>query len=359
MRSFRRPYRIGPHGRGFTLVELLVVIAIIGILVALLLPAIQAAREAARRVQCQNQLHNLGLAVLNYENQQKDLPPGIDANSTNSNKVVALRTGGPTGTRLSWIVYILPFIEQQQLFDQFDMKLSVLKQTNQETATDNTRGPQSVQLDTLLCPSDQAQGRFYQSLFVTSNKVLGKGNYAAYVSAEHAECMTMARGAMINVPQPLSAITDGTSHTLMITEVRTRDEPRDQRGAWAIGWVGASILGVDMHCTNVRICHTPNPPEWFPDPDYSHLALVPNAGVSATIPRDDLYECDTAMSAAADIEGMPCWTRGDTTASPRSQHPGGVNSARVDGSVQWVSDDIEAVALATLVCINDGLTPVQ
>lgn len=347
------------YSRGFTLVELLVVIAIIGILVALLLPAIQAAREAARRVQCQNQLHNQAIAVLNYENQKKDLPAAVDANAINDGKAVAIRTGGTTGSRLSWVVHILPFMEQQQLFDQFNIKTSVFSQSNQETAADATRGPQSAQIDALLCPSDQARNRFYQSLFLTSNKLLGKGNYAAYVSAEHAECMPLARGAMIHVPQSLSQITDGTSNTLMLTEVRTRDELRDQRGAWAVGWVGASILAVDMHCSNVRICQTSNPPEWFPDPDYSHLALTPNAGVSATIPRDDLYECDTNMSAAADIEGMPCWTRGDTTASPRSLHMGGVNSARVDGSVQWVADEIEPVALATLVCINDGLTPVE
>lgn len=105
-----------PNGclRGFTLVELLVVIAIIGILVALLLPAIQAAREAARRVQCQNTLHNLALAVLNYENQKKALPQALDAVSANGKSVplaqvqnggtVPGRGGGQFVTRLSWIV---------------------------------------------------------------------------------------------------------------------------------------------------------------------------------------------------------------------------------------------------------------
>src|SRR3954471_1252579 len=68
--------RASVRGRGFTLVELLVVIAIIGILVALLLPAIQAAREAARRTKCLNNLHNMGLAILNYESAKKGYPPG-------------------------------------------------------------------------------------------------------------------------------------------------------------------------------------------------------------------------------------------------------------------------------------------
>ena len=77
--SFKRPVRSANRIRGFTLVELLVVIAIIGILVALLLPAIQAAREAARRMSCQSNLHNVALAVLNFENTRKGLPPATTA----------------------------------------------------------------------------------------------------------------------------------------------------------------------------------------------------------------------------------------------------------------------------------------
>jgi prepilin-type N-terminal cleavage/methylation domain-containing protein len=104
---------------GFTLVELLVVIAIIGILVALLLPAIQAAREAARRSQCQNNMKQLGLATLNYESSKKELPPGHwDESAT------VPRPGGgfPTVIRRqhSSITYILPFMEETTLGDQWD-----------------------------------------------------------------------------------------------------------------------------------------------------------------------------------------------------------------------------------------------
>ena len=95
--------------RGFTLVELLVVIAIIGILVALLLPAVQAAREAARRTQCTNNLKQLGLAVHNYENTNKELPPGG-----------LTPTGGSYGH--SWWVRILPYIEQGNVYDKFDQR---------------------------------------------------------------------------------------------------------------------------------------------------------------------------------------------------------------------------------------------
>src|SRR4051794_21681889 len=90
---------------GFTLVELLVVIAIIGILVALLLPAIQAAREAARRSQCQNHLKQLGLACLNYESAKKRLPQGFISQ--------------PSGVEAwAWSTFILPYIEEQALYDR-------------------------------------------------------------------------------------------------------------------------------------------------------------------------------------------------------------------------------------------------
>src|SRR5258708_9029835 len=93
--------------RAFTLVELVVVIAIIGILVALLLPAIQAAREAARRAQCQNHIKNLSLAAINYETAKKRLPPGF------------VPTGPTSGIETwGWGVFILPYIEEQGIYDQ-------------------------------------------------------------------------------------------------------------------------------------------------------------------------------------------------------------------------------------------------
>src|SRR5262245_32594766 len=97
--------------RGFTLVELLVVIAIIGILVALLLPAIQAAREAARRTQCATNMKNLGLALINYSDVYKRLPP---ATPFRFSKTPSNGAGG------TWVVKIWPYIEEQALYDKFD-----------------------------------------------------------------------------------------------------------------------------------------------------------------------------------------------------------------------------------------------
>src|SRR3954449_9782362 len=102
--------------RGFTLVELLVVIAIIGILVALLLPAIQAAREAARRSQCQANIHNVALAVLNYESAKKTFPKGM----TFPTSQVSSISYGPIDFGPNWVIEVLPYLEQQALRDSFN-----------------------------------------------------------------------------------------------------------------------------------------------------------------------------------------------------------------------------------------------
>ncbi|HVT30678.1 MAG TPA: DUF1559 domain-containing protein, partial [Lacipirellulaceae bacterium] len=102
---------------GFTLVELLVVIAIIGILVALLLPAIQAAREAARRAQCQNHLKQIALAVLNYESAKKKFPPGFVSQPSQFES-------------WGWPIFILPSLEEQSLYDQLRPSETMVQDAN-------------------------------------------------------------------------------------------------------------------------------------------------------------------------------------------------------------------------------------
>src|SRR5437667_3568664 len=132
--------------RGFTLVELLVVIAIIGVLVSLLLPAVQAAREAARRAQCSNNLKQLSLALHNYENTHNTLPPaGIDSN------------------QMSWTVLLLPFFEQQALYDQFNFNKGSWNSFNRITLV------KGVRLKALICPDLMAKADSY-SLFDPANE---------------------------------------------------------------------------------------------------------------------------------------------------------------------------------------------
>ena len=332
---------------GFTLVELLVVIAIIGILVALLLPAIQAAREAARRVSCQNNIKNLALAVLNYESQNKALPPAVEVDSTTGE---IWGSSSQLDLYLSWIVHIFPQLEEQALADQFDLTRRVNEQ-NLDTR------PQEAQPSILLCPSDSARGRTYSSRFSFGRR-FGKGNYAAYVSPEHIRGMRVFPGALINEPQPLSRIADGTSKTIMLAEVRTRDHEADPRGVWAAAWAGGSLLAFDMHSTAAELGandrsnrNSPYIPYEFKSPPTP--PLPPNSRPSANN-EDWIKECPDLNAANFDL--MPCHEQSTSrsAAAARSLHVGGVNASFVDGSVTWIADDIEHHLMARMVSINDA-----
>jgi len=134
--------------RAFTLVELLVVITIIGILIALLLPAVQAAREAARRSQCMNHLRQIGIALHNYASALQTLPPAIVAQSYHDDfDPWAEASSGQHGT--SWILHILPYIEQRALYDKWDFKKNVLG--NADIAKTDIAG--------LYCPSRRRKVR--------------------------------------------------------------------------------------------------------------------------------------------------------------------------------------------------------
>jgi prepilin-type N-terminal cleavage/methylation domain-containing protein len=123
--NYQSTHKIYGPRSGFTLVELLVVIAIIGLLVVLLLPAVQSAREAARRAECQSNLKNATTAVLNYESSRKIFPQGMTFP-----KVLESNIGYLTFFNANWIISILPNIEEQPLYDSFDIK----KRINDNTA---------------------------------------------------------------------------------------------------------------------------------------------------------------------------------------------------------------------------------
>ena len=141
---------------GFTLVELLVVITIIGILIALLLPAVQSAREAARRIQCGNNLKQLALAVLNYEAAFGCFPPG------------AINESFPCGKpRTAWTVHLYPFLEQQNVYDRFDFCAAPGCGGAVWTNPINSQGidpPTAAVISGLLCPSDGRGGPIHHHM---------------------------------------------------------------------------------------------------------------------------------------------------------------------------------------------------
>lgn len=363
---------IRPKRAGFTLVELLVVIAIIGILVSLLLPAVQKAREAARKIQCANNLKQIGLAVLNFESGQRALPPaGLVGKPRRDPEVFDDSTFDPrTGRQFSWAVMILPYLEETALFDAFDFKKTVFEQPLL---------PHERPVEAYQCPSDVAGG---DSFFETKGRRFAKGNYAAYAGPVHIDHLEWWPGGLGGFRpsdvksngewtgntkgQKLRRIADGGSKTILITEVRKRDLASDQRGAWALPWAGSTLLALDFHPipnqTGLpkdidRIRYAPSPT--FPQ----EFTQVPNksrhTGEGGLGPFDQVYECQNP--GEADRMGVPCtrYAGGFLVAAPRSSHGGGVNLVRLDGSVDFLRDEVDPKALALMICTNDGLVGAQ
>lgn len=263
--------------RGFTLVELLVVIAIIGILVALLLPAIQAAREAARRTQCTNNLKQLGLAMLNYESAKKMLPLAYTPNFTGKNGVGpcpgTLVDGNLTNNKKAHFVltFILPYMEQQSLYDRIDF--------NQDwnstvlSTTKNTRNNDVVKVDIadFLCPSAESRpGTYTTDYYLMAD--IREPPYCTLVEgtglARTKRSVEKLAGMLQDVPTKIQKVTDGLSKTFMFYESAGRPNNLDRNKKLIqvmtvdFQWADPGVYGVwgnslDPNCplTSVMNCN--------------------------------------------------------------------------------------------------------
>jgi prepilin-type N-terminal cleavage/methylation domain-containing protein len=210
---------------GFTLVELLVVVAIVGLLVSLLLPAVQQSREAARRAQCQNQLRQIGLGMLAYHDSATTFPPGLVDRITGSN---------PQGKQLAWSVYLLPFIEETSVFQRFNLNASYRSIAN--------RGAAGTIIAIYNCPSTTrlaADRTGFTTGDRNHNGQWDPGDDLAFTDYGGNVGFTspgkgFANGVLLReTPIAIAQITDGTSHTILISEDTGRGAAFD--GQWANG----------------------------------------------------------------------------------------------------------------------------
>lgn len=256
---------------GFTLVELLVVIAIIGVLIALLLPAVQQAREAARRMTCSNNLKQLGLAVHNYHDTFGSLPSGwIESNG---------------GMLHSWGTLVLPFIEQDNLYENMKPDFGL-----QESANDLTKA--GATLDAFRCPSSILPERSADGFGTSNYNANFGGTYEANVD----------RGGLFkpNSSYRFRDITDGTTNTILIGEAE--GDSRTDNAGFPI-WAQISGNG---------------PARRWQVTSYAHINKPINFGLTAA--GCEAGECDESY---------------------QSRHPGGAMFALSDASVRFIPETIE------------------
>lgn len=334
------PYRLSSarvRTTAFTLVELLVVIAIIGILVALLLPAVQAAREAARRNQCTNNLKQLGIAFNNYESANKGFPPRRWARADQ----------GYTG----WGTFLLPYIEEQAIYDRYNWKYDFYDPVNREVV--------ETKISTFICPTvdrpdpiissgkatfgsantdkstvQQVQGWIDylvpNGITVPTNgfgEKFPKYNASGDSTNLHQALMDSATSAglaspELRAPRKLKEITDGLSKTLLVNET----------AGWPQHWVGKARVYPDAAVSNRG--------SWAAWQSFAYWTSSGDGQRNAfNNPTDgDLVSC-----------GINC----ENVHAIYAFHPGGAMVLFCDGSVRFVSEQLSGLGFAEIVAVDD------
>lgn len=325
---------------GFTLVELLVVIAIIGILVALLLPAVQAAREAARRMQCVNQMKQIGLAVLNYESARTEFPPGgisygAWGNLNRDQIPIDCTNFDCNGT--NWAIEILPFLEEQQLYDQYDHE-----EENFAVGDPNGNGlvnqrVRDTEMPAMKCPTDAfvASGALATGSYKAMAGVITERSSGSWINwtspmgppsnpkvaeiKEHYQNRGLfySMGQPTTGPERMRNVVDGTSKTVMLGEYH---------------WLGLSEPAFPAYWAVTQ--RWSNKAEAFADP---------------LLRTTDLDLCLENMTTA------PAWA---CNRAFGSTHAGdGGNWLKIDGSVSFITTFVDGFVYESLATIagEDGL----
>ena len=327
LRSRRREVPRYRSQSAFTLVELLVAIAIIGTLVAILLPAISAARESARRSSCINNIRQVGIALQNHESVHKALPVGARAN-------IDLGT--------SWWVDLLPFLESTAVYERLDLKGintgSVFFNTQNGPAIDR------VLLSVMRCPSTPVEPFWpvnnYQVMMPSYVGISGSSDRGGFPESRINDCCAyknpgrISGGGLLIANRAIRAkqVTDGLSSTLLVGEtsdfaVTVQGKTRRVDGGFPLGW----IAGTWAFGTPPNYALSPAPPSW----NITTVEYTPNMRTYEQPGIDDNRGANNPLLSA---------------------HPGGVNCVFADGSVHLLSDEIDVWILKKLASRDDGLT---
>lgn len=344
---FRHGLGCDARQRGFTLVELLVVIAIIGILIGMLLPAVQQVREAARRITCGNNLRQMGLATLNYESAHQAFPP-----SWKPPRGFSFSGSGVTADGWSAQAQILPFLEQANLSSKINFNLSYTDPIYDNVNLGGTTGVvlASARVDVYQCPTEiKSETRFKNGVAIHHPL-----NYAANVGdwfIFDPQGFRTGNGALtVGRKNRISSFSDGTSNTNLFGEVKAYTPYFRNAGATgdlAMPTNPAMVAGMGGDFkTNTG--HT----EWVDG--RTHQAsftstFTPNTEVPYTV-NGQIVDVDWTSQQ----EGKSANDRTYAAVTSRSYHPGGVNTTRADGSVHFATDEIDVITWQAISTRNGG-----
>lgn len=368
--------------RAFTLVELLVVIAIIGILVGLLLPAVQAAREAARRMSCSNNVKQIGLAVANHESAYKRLPHSGQCDSTGSSTTVYMMHSTPT--------LLLPYIEQQTVFNMFDFTTNsvahygaspsgsnfitpsgcIIHRTTKGKSYDDPTHPSGqvaaqTSIPTYVCPStpldtgsrdpvDRLGGIDYMFVAVSDvDSRVGSATYGMRTPTSDAAYFQMRVLGMLDCEgSRLASTTDGTSNTVMVIEDAGRAHPNVTH----FGALSSRYTPVSTPAFPVNMLTGPLGRHMYAWADADAAANGYSGPSNAIAPGSRLAKINNFQAPTG---GPPeCkWSVNNCGPNdePFSFHGAGCNASMGDGSVKFLSASTDGIVLKWMVGRNDAI----
>jgi prepilin-type processing-associated H-X9-DG protein/prepilin-type N-terminal cleavage/methylation domain-containing protein len=359
-----------PRRGAFTVIELLIAIAIIGVLLALLVPAVQKVRQAASRAACANNLRQIGAAALHYHQVQYRLPhactlayakqPAAQPSITDASGIPPYEMINDSYAKQysdpnypygpNWAVYLLPFLGYKPLYEQARISDYLVGYKNND-ATLRDRWRKVVQNETIpvyLCPADAGSSPPFAG-YQNAPGPMARGNYAANAGpgwwqlslkgGSYSESYGMTGPVMgINFGIIPQSIPDGASNTVMFNEVRAGVSADDSRGVWSLGFPGSSVTAANA----IGDCTTPNDRNEGSD-DLLGCPTYWYAGIG----NRDCMGCSTGYANL----GWPSWQ-----AQARSQHNGGVNACFADGSVRFISDYVAQGVWFYMLSTSDGIS---